>query len=189
MSNAQPDAWYHLFKIGMQYYIAGRAAAQGQLIPVAGNLIHHAVEMLLKGELSKTRSLEEIRRYQHRLIETWNAFKALHPDQDLSSFDQLIADLDRFEKIRYPDEYIKHGAMMAIGWGTLKPAVNQLVGPKVPEYCLYVNEVDALVARLFKVCHINPLAYWGSLHPEAVRFLQYENSECEGWGLPQPASK
>jgi hypothetical protein len=190
MSTAQPDVWYHLFKVGMQYTIAGRAAARGQLVPVAGNLLHHAVEMLLKGELSKTLPLDEIKKqYGHLLVKTWDAFKALHSGEDLSGFDQLIADLDRFEKIRYPDEYLKHGAMMTIGWGSLKPAVRQLMGPKLPEYCLYVNEVDALVARLFKVCRINPLAYWGTLHPEAVRFLQYQNSECEDWGLPRPAPK
>ena len=178
------DAWMHFFKIGMQYYIAGRAAARGHLVPVAGNLLHHGVEMLLKGDLSKTFSLGEIKKnYGHRLVKTWNAFKDLHANEDLSGFDVLVANLDRFEKIRYPDDYINRGAIMAIGWGTLKPAVRQIKGPRVPEYCLYVNEVDALIARLFKVCRINPRAYWGALDREALRFLQYDNSEYEGWGL------
>jgi hypothetical protein len=170
----------------MQYYITGRAAARSHQVPVAGNLLHHAVEMLLKGELSKALSLEEIKKqYGHRLVKTWNEFKARHAGEDLSGFDHLIADLDRFEKIRYPDEYLEHGAAIAIGWGTRNSGVRQLVGSKVPEYCLYVNEVDALIARLFKVCRINPLAYWGALPSEAVRSLQYENSEYDGWGLPK----
>src|SRR4051812_17203361 len=186
MSTAHPDAWMHLFKVGMQYYIAGRAAARWQLVPIAGNLLHHAIEMLLKGELSKTLRLEDIKKqYGHLLVKTWNAFKATHPGEDLAGFDQLVADLDRFEGIRYPDEYIKSGAVMSLGWGTLKPAIRQMVGPKLPEYYLYVNEVDVLVARLFKVCKINPPAYWGALHPEAVRLLQYENSVCEGWVPPR----
>lgn len=186
MSTPNPDACYHLFKVGMQYYITGRAAARGHQVPVAGNLLHHAVEMLLKGELSKSLSLGEIKKqYGHRLVKTWNEFKASHAGEDLSGFDQLIADLDRFEKIRYPDEYLEHGAAIAIGWGTRRPGIEQLVGSKVPEYCLYVNEVDTLIARLFKICHINPLAYWGVLPSEAVRSLQYENSEYDGWGLPK----
>ena len=143
--------------------------------------------MLLKGELSKTLPLEEIKKqYGHLLVKTWSTFKAMHSGQDLSGFDQLIVDLDHFEKIRYPDEYLKHGAVMSLGWGTLKSPVGQQTGPKLPEYHLHVNEVDALVSRLFKVCHINPPAYWGALHPEAVRFLQYENSKCEGWVPPRP---
>ena len=110
MSTPHQDAWMYLFQTGMQYYIAGRAAARGRLIPVAGNLLHHGVEMLLKGELSKTLPLEEIKKqYGHLLVKTWSTFKAMHSGQDLSGFDQLIVDLDHFEKIRYPDEYLKHG--------------------------------------------------------------------------------
>ena len=37
--------------LGTQYYIAGRQAAMARLIPVYGNLLHHAVEMFLKGAL------------------------------------------------------------------------------------------------------------------------------------------
>jgi hypothetical protein len=186
MSTPSPDAYYHLFDVGMQYYVVGRAAALGRQARVAGNLLHHAVEMLLKGELSKLLSLEQIKKqYGHFLVKTWNEFKARHPGEDLSGFDQLVADLDRFEKIRYPDELLAHGAAIAIGWGTRSSGPMQLVGSKVPEYCLYVNEVDALIARLFKICHINPLAYWGVLPSEAVRFLQFENSEYDGWGLPK----
>ena len=110
---------------------------------------------------------------------------------DLSSFDQLIADLDRFEKIRYPDEYIKHGAVMSIGWNGLKSAVDQQKGSKLPEYCLYVNDVDALVTRLSNVCCVNLLACCGLPNPEVERFLWYENNEreCDFWGRPPLASK
>ena len=38
---------------------------------VAGNLLHHAVEMLLKGDLSRTLSLDEIKRtFGHALVKT-----------------------------------------------------------------------------------------------------------------------
>jgi hypothetical protein len=190
MSTIHPDAWMHLSKVGMQYYIAGRAAARGHLVPIAGNLLHHAVEMLLKGELSKTLPLEEIKKkYDHRLIKTWGAFKNLHVGNDLDGFDQLIADLDRFEMIRYPDEYLKYGALMSIAWGTLKPSVGQVAGPKLPKYCLYVNHIDVLIIRLIDVCGINLLALCGLPNPEVERSLRYQNSEREGWGLPALAPK
>lgn len=190
MSIVHQDPWLHLFAIGMQYYIVGRAAARGHQVPVAGNLLHHAVEMLLKGELSRTLSLEEIKKqYNHFLVRAWNAFKTKHPDKDLSGFDQLIADLDRFEKIRYPDEWLKHGAVMFIDWDRSKSSFQQRAGRKLPEYCIYMNEVDALVARVLRVCQVNPSGLCGSLNPEAVRFLQYRNGECEGWVPPQPVPK
>jgi len=34
--------------IAIQYYVAGRSASLANFMPVAGNLFHHAVEMLLK---------------------------------------------------------------------------------------------------------------------------------------------
>ena len=39
------------FKIATDYYIAGRYAYFSALIPTAGNLLHHAVELYLKGYL------------------------------------------------------------------------------------------------------------------------------------------
>jgi hypothetical protein len=177
-------AYFHLFNVGIQYYIAGRAATRARLIPFAGNLLHHAVEMLLKGELSKTTTLATIKKkYGHFLVKTWDAFKVLHSGEDLSAFDELIADLDRFEKIRYPDEYMKHGAAMSLGFvgADARPLIRRSARPRVPEYTLPVKEVDAFIARLFKICRINPPAYFGGLHPEALESLEYENSESAGW--------
>lgn len=34
-----------------QYYVAGRLTARAELIPIYGNLLHHAVEMFLKAAL------------------------------------------------------------------------------------------------------------------------------------------
>ena len=184
MSTIHSHAWLHLAKVGMQYYITGRAAARGHLVPVAGNLLHHAVEMILKADLSRTLPLEEIKKkYGHRLVKTWDAFKNLHASDNLAGFDQLIADLDRFETIRYPDEYLESGAVMSVASGP-EAAVGQMVESKLPEYCLYVNEVDILVTRLSKVCCINLVALCGLPNPEVERSLRYQNSECEGWGLP-----
>ena len=44
----------HLFiSAGMHYYVAGRYAVFAGLNPTAANLLHHAVEMALKGALAK----------------------------------------------------------------------------------------------------------------------------------------
>ena len=43
------------------YYVAGRLAARVGLVPVYGNLLHHAVEMYLKTELVKVVSREDLR--------------------------------------------------------------------------------------------------------------------------------
>ena len=48
------DMTDHLFiSAGMHYYVAGRYAVFAGLNPTAANLLHHAVEMALKGALAK----------------------------------------------------------------------------------------------------------------------------------------
>src|SRR2546423_12356690 len=48
------DMTDHLFiSTGMDYYVAGRYAVFAGLNPTAANLLHHAVEMALKGALAK----------------------------------------------------------------------------------------------------------------------------------------
>jgi hypothetical protein len=55
---------------GFQYYLAGRFAVIAQLSPVAANLLHHAIETLLKSELLH---LEEKQRRDmgHDLTKLW----------------------------------------------------------------------------------------------------------------------
>ena len=48
--------WDEFFATAGQYYVVGRFAAFAGLIPITGNLLHHAVEMFLKGGLSKNGS-------------------------------------------------------------------------------------------------------------------------------------
>jgi hypothetical protein len=181
---ADGNAWFRLFDLGIQYYIAGRAATMASLVPVSGNLLHHAVEMLLKGEFAKRISLADIRKkYGHNLVKTWETFKSLHPTEGLSDFDELIADLDRFELIRYPDVILKKGAAMSLGFvgRESRPRPTRIQGDEVPAYTLPVKEVDSLVAKLFTVCHINPKAYLVGQNDEARRVLLHMNSECDAW--------
>ena len=76
--------------IAVQYYVAGRQAAIAQLFPVSGNLLHHAVEMLLKGALCRTKSLEELRANRHNLKRSWNAFRASFPEEELAEFTPAV---------------------------------------------------------------------------------------------------
>jgi hypothetical protein len=174
----QAKAPEYFFKVGLEYYIAGRAAAAAHLSLVTGNLLHHAVEMLLEGELARTTGLDDLKaKYGHRLLRAWDAVKKLHAAEDLAGFDQVITDLDHFEKIRYPDDILSNGAQISVGWGngpTQRPATP-------PLYSLDVNAVDKLVARLARLFRINPPAYLGGLNPEARRALEFLNEECQGW--------
>jgi hypothetical protein len=109
------DIIHEFFRYGCQYYVAGRYGVFAGLIPVAANLHHHAIEMLLKGALSKKMTLEELKnKLGHKLEKTWDEFKAVANDSSLARFDQVIAELNKFEEIRYPDKLLQSGASRLI---------------------------------------------------------------------------
>jgi class 3 adenylate cyclase len=72
---------HEFFRYGSQYYLAGRYGVFASLLPVAANLHHHAIEMLLKGALSKSVTLKEMKdKPGHKLERCWEAFpgRAVH---------------------------------------------------------------------------------------------------------------
>src|SRR5438874_10791849 len=106
-------------KLGMQYYIAGKAAALAGLLPITGNLYHHALEMLLKAGLSRTISMEDLKdskKLGHRLSRIWRAFRAHFQSRELDRFDATIADINRWEDLRYPEKMLRTGAQISIDW-------------------------------------------------------------------------
>ena len=52
-----PPAFVYL-RIAIQYYVVGRHAALRGQMPVAGNVVHHAVEMLLKRHFVATFTID-----------------------------------------------------------------------------------------------------------------------------------
>src|SRR5207253_10827 len=98
-------------RLGAEYYLSGRFAFLASHVPmtVTGNLFHHAVEMLLKGYLSTTSNEEERKKLGHRLKQIWRKFKQDVGDPQLDRFDSMIAELDKFEDIRYPETPLKSG--------------------------------------------------------------------------------
>ena len=57
--------WAFAIRYGLQYYVAGRFATANRFTPVCANLLHHAVELLLKACLSSDDSLQTIEKYGH----------------------------------------------------------------------------------------------------------------------------
>ncbi len=148
------DAARHFEHLGVDYYVAGRAAVLAlSFSPVCGNLFHHSIEMFLKAGLSRRFSLQELKkRFDHNLPRLWAAFKTQFPGAALNQFDEVVAGLDRFERLRYPDAVLAEGMSIAIQW---EPG-EWTSTSETPRYQLVVNDVDMLVAKIFEVCDLNP---------------------------------
>ena len=91
------------FQAGLQYQIAGRCSAIAWFSPVSGNLLHHAIEFYLKGALIKILDERARRKIGHDVGKLWRRYKREIGDTSLDRFDQTIADLNKFERIRYPE--------------------------------------------------------------------------------------
>src|SRR5206468_4798728 len=90
-------------RIGIQYYVTGRAAVFAGFIPLPGNLFHHAIEMLLKYFLGEKYTAEQFKDdFGHDLKKLWRHFKNHANDSALSRFDGVVSTLNRFEELRYP---------------------------------------------------------------------------------------
>lgn len=163
------------FSLATQYYITARFAAISMLLPVCGNLFHHAIEMYLKGNLSIKLSEDELKALNHNLKKSWELFKTEVHDPTLSNFDNTIVTLDKFEDIRYPDKIHSKGAIIFVDMGKGK----SYLLPKRPEieYRINVWRIDALVKILFAKAGFNPQFFMSSLNKNASKYLRELNQE------------
>ena len=116
------DLVHHLLiRSAIDHYATGRYAVFAGLNPTAGNLLHHAVEMCLKGALAKKgKSTADLKELRHELPGIWKEFKSQYPHY-LDFFDPTIRGLHQFAEIRYPDQIAAQGMLSEIGRGKRPP--------------------------------------------------------------------
>ena len=165
--------WEDFFITASQYYVAGRYAAFAAFIPVVGNLFHHALEMYLKGGLSKKgHSLNALRAFKHDLLKIWDEFKRTFNDPSLNSFDNTINLLHDFEDLRYPQSNPP---------SVIEVLIDIVKQPPIPghrsTHSLCVEDLDELVGQIFKTASVNPTAFLSSRYQnaEAKEYLTKEN--------------
>jgi hypothetical protein len=135
--------------------------------------------MFLKSRLSQRYSLKELGqpRFGHKLPALWEAFKLEFLGAGLERFDDTIATLDRFEKVRYPDETLDKGAQILVEWNL--PASDPGSAPRStllePMYKIIVTDIDHLVAKIFEVCSRNPAFFTCGLNEYARDAITRDN--------------
>ncbi len=156
--------------ISVQYYLAARWATFGGLIPIAANLFHHAIEMLLKKVIKE--------KLGHNLPAIWEKFKEMYPKADLSLYDErkTIERLHQWEEIRYPDnnEDINESMKINDGWIIYYDRPSGVH----KEYSLTLYEIDELYKAIWFTIGIHPLYLDGeiSTSKEKKEIYERENS-------------
>jgi hypothetical protein len=185
------------FERGCQYHVTGRFAFMAGLHPVAANLLHHAVEFVLKGALSKSQSMENLRKHLHRLPDVWNAFKTETGNTTpLARFDTVITTLHAHWDLRYPDDVLRHGMELItsthrgslpanfpfVSPGMLPADVTSEINkrlatlPKVKRYDeLCLQDVDELIEAIFVTTKRNPRFLFNTMSATANDMLSDRN--------------
>lgn len=169
----------HFLQTAFQYFVSARFAARAGFVPVCGNLFHHSVEMFLKAWLSRTFDNSGLKKLEHDLEKTWKKFKDDFPDENLDDFDETIALLQKFERIRYPTRIVDEGAIIVVEWSANPTGIPQVERPE-PRYKLIVPDIDLLVERVLNICYRNTRAFTSGLNDYALDALTWNNSAA-GW--------
>ena len=159
-STARIEDPYHFLDLAFGYYMTGRFALLNRLY-VGPNLMHHAVELLIKFTLLK--DVPEAQRsaqtaqigqtFGHNLNKLWERCKQHLAPTDLSRFDQVVADLDRWEKVRYGG-FPSPGSAVAKAIGPVRAPAS--TSRPVDVYVLGWDDVDDLISAIFAAGGINP---------------------------------
>jgi hypothetical protein len=181
------------FDLGMQYYIAARlSAVLVGLMPVCGNLYHHAVEMFLKAGLSRKYSMRDLanrNKFGHCLPKIWEAFTADFASPALRQFDTVITNLQKWDEIRYPDKVLREGAAMSVEW-VEKTSHTSPSSP--PRYEVNGTAIDNFVKTIFEVLQKLPGRYTSRVNsnPDLRELLTRYHTEAEQiWGANSPPSE
>jgi hypothetical protein len=156
--------------IGSQYYVLARYCAEINIQPVGVTLFHHAIEMLLKGFLSKQMTKDELKRIGHNLDILWDKFMMISNSKESNSFNNVIPYLNKVEDLRYPDAMIDEGFLLNIRIGT--PIPLDLPGTNnLPNYSIDVLDIDDIVSTVFSACKIPVDIYFKDIPRELSRCL------------------
>jgi hypothetical protein len=166
---ARVDDPYQFLDRAFEYYLTGRFAALNNL-KVAPNLFHHAVEMLAKFQLLRRvpddRLAEQVRRlkrkpYGHNLHTLWSDFKAAVGRSSLDRFDAVVADLNKWEDLRYGGFPVGITTTMVV---MMRRGPHETWSDEPQdEYVLVLEDIDELVTAMVAASGINP-SFLGERH-------------------------
>jgi hypothetical protein len=166
---ARVDDPYPFLDRAVEYYVTGRFAALNNL-QVAPNLFHHAVEMLAKFQLLRgvqdDRLAAEVEKYKqepygHNLHSLWSAFKAEVSRSSLDRFDSVVADLNRWEELRYGGFPVGFPTTMVF-MRRRGPRKTRSAEPQ-DKYVLVLEVIDELFTAMMTASRINP-TFLGERH-------------------------
>jgi hypothetical protein len=182
MDNTAAQEYY--ITSALQYHVSGRFAAFAGFSHVCGILLHHALEMYLKGQLCLKLDEKQLKKLGHRLASAWELFKEDVSAPELAVFDETIRTLHEHETLRYPERIAPAGAMtLIIDFSRNKAAgfSNKTTLSQGKHFQVFIDDIDALAQIILEKSKLNPLYFTGGLKNDAKIFLKRDNKSVI-WG-------
>jgi hypothetical protein len=153
-------------------------------MPIAGNLLHHAFEMFLKGALSPDSSLQQLKKIGHDLVTLWQSLKKQNPSGPPPGLEATLRELDKFEDLRYPDRVLQSEILM---WHEFKHETGMVLTEaelkRRNQYTLRIADIDNIVRFLFVVAQVSPENHFGQFGAELRKYL-IEKNEYASYFMP-----
>ena len=166
-------AHFEFARLAAQYHASGRFAALSHYLPVAGNLLHHSIEMFLKCVLVKALTLKELKGLGHNLATLWSRFAQIHPYPTHAALTAAVAELERFERLRYPDSVVLEG--MQVSFVISRSQYRPLPAGPQPPYHLVLEDVDCIAKIAAQASGLDRAAFTAGLSEQAIQFLEFHN--------------
>jgi HEPN domain-containing protein len=174
---------------GFEYYIAARFCFLSRFGDIAGILVHHAVEMFLKGGLSKFKNYKEIKKNGHCLTKLWLEYLELsgknEKDESVMEITNQVSSIDSFENLRYPDFELIEGTIKTF-------EINPSTSIRILDEDQYTNKftlnlyaIDSLIIGLLESIVINPLFFIVRYEKYDLNYLYDKNAYAIKWGKKQ----
>ncbi len=176
----------NFYNTGMQYYTLGRYAVVASIHPVAGNILHQAIQMFLKGALARNVPapardnqawLQGLEGSDRKLVELWTDFKKSFPDQQFERHDRVIALLGRFENVSDRSLRLGRGAMCTIGVKGGGMVSDDAWGKPEPHYDLLLEEIEDLAAAICGAAGVKP-KFFTTVLKTAMQLFDDERALC-----------
>lgn len=179
LSDQRVEDPHHYLVLAFEYYVAGRFAALTQL-RIAANLLHHAIELLLKHALLQdvpqerlSHEAEKIKKRQgHDIDKLWARYKGSAGDPQLNRFDSIVTELNRWEDLRYGG--FPTGLPTTMMFSPRRGEWRHKLRNPNDVYVLVLEDIDDVFAEILATSGINP-KYLG------VRF--HSNTAIQDWYL------
>jgi len=159
------------FVLGSQYFSFGYYFSQYFLLPVPATLLHHGIEMFLKGFLIRCKTPNELKKIGHNLSRLWQAFLDESGYIDIENLKKSISNLNDVESLRYPDNVIDDGYLLSIRKGPIQESLKAPGSEALPAYAVNLDDLEQAVLVIFEACEINPVAYFKNFPIEVLSIL------------------